>query len=237
MDQETQALAKRILERQAYRQLMLCNIRGHGVKFVPEVEAKQALADALHQSLAEFDELQQLYADLGHGELVPAVRSKMDRVPFPASRMELAVCLYLCERVQHQALSTFTESTCEELAAIARKRLEANPMRSLPEDGAFLEFCAEASNRPHAQELFNRWLSVTVLALGRPESRADERAVELGLRSRRMSDVARDYIDGLAGFLQAASLSLPDEATLGIALPVECARPASTRARQGPPRT
>ncbi len=225
MDQETQVLAKRILEGHAYRQLMLCNIRGHGIKFVPELQAKLELARALDRSLEEFGELQDLYAELGHGELVPAVRGKMDRVPYPASRMELAVCLYLCERVQHLALSTFTQSTCEPFAAIARKRLEANPLRDLPSDGAFLEFCAEAGNRPRAQELFNSWLAVTVLALGRPESRADERAVELGLRSRRMAEVALEYCQGLDGFLAAASLSLPDEATLGIALPSETRAP------------
>ena len=62
---------------------------------------------------------------------------------------------------------------------------------------------------------------MTVLALGRPDSRADERAVELGLRSRRMADVAREFVEGLEGFLSAASLDLPDQATLGIALPGE----------------
>ena len=137
-------------------------------------------------------------------------------VPFPASRMELDMCLYLCERVRHLALASFTESSCEELARIARERLEGNPWRDLPEDPAFLEFCADETNRPHAQELFNRWLSVTVLALGRPDSRADERVVELGLRSRRMSEVARDFVEGLEGFLRASALIVPDEATLGI---------------------
>jgi 1,2-phenylacetyl-CoA epoxidase catalytic subunit len=221
LDEETKSLLKRILEGQAYRQLVLCNIRGHGVRFVPEVSAKLELARALNQSLEEFDQLQALYARLGHGDLVRAVRSKMDRVPYPASRLELAVCLYLCERVQHLALATFTESSCEELAAIARERLEASPWRELPADPAFLEFCADATNRPRAQELFNGWLAVTLLALGRPDSRADERAVELGLRSRRMSEVAHDFFAGLEVFLRASSLTLPDEATLGIALPIE----------------
>ena len=65
------------------------------------------------------------------------------------------------------------------------------------------------------------WLAVTVLALGRPESRADERVVELGLRSRRMSEVAREFVEGLEPFQAAAALELPDESRLGIALPVE----------------
>jgi 1,2-phenylacetyl-CoA epoxidase catalytic subunit len=218
--EEMRGLLRLILEGQAYRQLMLCHIRGHGVKFVPEIEGKLELARALDDSLGEFRDVQQLYQRLGQGDLLSAVRRKMDRVPYPESRMELAVCLFLCERVQHLALSTYVESECEELAEIARERLETN-LPDEPSDPAFLEFCEEASNRPGAQEIFNRWLAVTLVSIGRPNSERDARAVELHLRSRRAGDVTREYLEGLAPFMERAGLERPRAETIGIEMPEE----------------
>ena len=105
-DEETKGILRKILEGQAYRQLVLCNIRGHGIKFVPEIADKQRIATALETSLRQFTEVQRLYGDLGFGDVVSAVRHKMERVPFPSTRMELAVCLYLCELVSWHALSS-----------------------------------------------------------------------------------------------------------------------------------
>jgi 1,2-phenylacetyl-CoA epoxidase catalytic subunit len=224
LDEETRGLLKRIVEGQAYRQLVLCNIRGHGVGFLPSVESKLELVRALDDSLGDFKDVQGLYTRLGHGDVVSAVRGKMDRVPYPESRMELAVCLFLCERVQHMALEAYVESTCDELAEIARERLEANRMLEVPDDPAFIEFCADETNRPRAQEIFNRWIGLTVLALGRPDNTRDARAVELGLRSRQMSDVAHDFVEGLEPLLQSCGIEMPAAEMLGIEMPPEESR-------------
>jgi len=221
LTEEMRGLLKLIVEGQAYRQLMLCNIRGHGVKFVPELEAKLELARALEDSLGEFRDVEALYERLGRGDLVSAVRPKMDRVPYPESRMELAVCLFLCERVQNLMLSAYVESECSELAEIARERLAANRLLEEPEDPAFLEFCADETNRPRAQEIFNRWLSLTLVAIGRPDSERDERAVELHLRSSHAGDVAGTFVEGLGPFMERAGLELPTAETLGIDMPAK----------------
>jgi 1,2-phenylacetyl-CoA epoxidase catalytic subunit len=221
LDQESRGLLKLIVEGQAYRQLVLCNIRGHGVGFLPSVESKLELVRALDDSLGDFKDVQSLYERLGHGDVVSAVRGKMDRVPYPESRMELAVCLFLCERVQYMALETFVESSCDELAEIARERLEANRMLDMPDDPAFLEFCADEGNQPRVQEIFNRWIGLTVLALGRRDNARDARVVELGLRSRKMSDVARDFVESLDSFRARCGLGLPAAETLGIEMPAE----------------
>jgi 1,2-phenylacetyl-CoA epoxidase catalytic subunit len=219
LDEENRGLLKRIVEGQAYRQLMLCNIRGHGLKFVPDLEHKIQMTEALDTSLRQFREVQRLYSQLGHADVISAVRGKMERVPFAESRMELAVCLFLCERVQHLALETYVDSSCKEFAAIARTRFEANRLLESPDDPAFAEFCADETHRPHAQQLVNRWLGITLLALGRPGSSRDRRVAELGLRSRTMAEVARDFLGGLHPFLERCGLVRPDAVTLGVELP------------------
>src|SRR6185295_3671399 len=100
LDQESQALLRRIVERQAYRQLMAANIRGHGLKFVPELEEKVLLARDLEHSLRILEQVESLYAALGGTDLSMAVRNPMDRIPYPSSRLELAVCLSLCDSAE-----------------------------------------------------------------------------------------------------------------------------------------
>lgn len=218
-DEETRGILRKILEGQAYRQLMLSNIRGHGLRFLPEVRDKLRTSRALVTSLEQFADVERLYALLGFGDVVSAVRNKMDRVPYPATRMELAVCLFLCERVSWHALASYTDSSAEEFALIARTRLSELRALEEPEDSAFLEFCAEETNRPLAQQHVNRWLSITLLSLGRPRSPGDARAIELGLRTRPVEGIVREYLDALAPFLARCGLVLPDGAALGLELP------------------
>jgi len=215
-DEETLGLLRLILEGQAYRQLMLCNIRGHGVRFLPGIEEKLLLVDALDTSLRQFRELRRLYEQRGFGDVISAVRGKMERIPYPASRMELAVCLFVCERVQHLALETYVDCADRDFAAIARTRLEANRLLETPEDPAFLDFCADATHRPQAKQFLNRWLGVALLALGRPGSERDLRAVELGLRARSMGDVAEDFRAGLQPFVERCGLTMPEPEAIGV---------------------
>lgn len=218
-DEETKGLLRKIIEGQAYRQLMLSNIRGHGIKFLPEVRDKQRIAGALETSLRQFTEVQRLYSELGLGDVVSAVRHKMERVPYPSTRMELAVCMFLCERVSWHALGAYGDSTCREFAAIARTRLSELRELAEPEDSAFYEFAADETNRPLAQQLVNRWLVITLLSLGRPDSSGDARALQLKLRSKGIARIVREYLDGLAPFLAKCGLVMPDAATLGLELP------------------
>lgn len=218
-DEEAHNLLRRIIEGQAYRQLMLANIRGHGLKFVPDVEGKLALTRALDVSLIQFREVERLYTSLGFGDVVSAVRGKMERVPYPSTRLELAACLFLCERVSWHALGAYVDSVSKEFAAIARTRLDELHARELPDDAAFIEFCADATNRPHAQQLFNRWLGVTLLSLGRPGSAGDARAIKLGLRQKSVAQITRDYLASMQPLLAACGLTLPPPEVLGVELP------------------
>jgi hypothetical protein len=218
-DEEARVLLGKIVEGQAYRQLMLSNIRAHGLKYLPDVEDKIAQAERLTLSLVHFREVQRLYADLAGGDVVSAVRGRMDRIPYPQSRMELAVCLFLCMRAERAALEAYLDCVAADFAAIARTRLEFAPPGDVPRDAAFVEFCADPSNRPHAQQMVNRWLAICLLSLGRPDSPGDARAVALGLRTRRAGETVSDFLAGLAPFLEACNLALPDAAALGVELP------------------
>src|SRR5688500_4551533 len=91
-DEESRALLRKIVEGHAYRQLMLANIRGHGIKFLPEVEQKLASVVRLAHVLPLMRGVATLYAEIDGGDVVSAVRDRMERIPYPGSRLELALC-------------------------------------------------------------------------------------------------------------------------------------------------
>lgn len=223
LDEEARGLLRKIIEGQAYRQLMLANIRGHGLKYVPDVDGKLALAHALEVALVQFREVERLYASNGFGDVVSAVRGKMERVPYPSTRLELAMCLFLCERVAWHALGAYVDSVSKEFAAIARMRLEELQPRELPDDPAFVQFCGDATNCPHAQQLFNRWLAITLLSLGRPGSAGDGRAVALALRGKSVAQITREYLASLQPLLVTCGLAMPSTDALGLDAPVKAA--------------
>jgi hypothetical protein len=219
LDEESRNLLRRIVERQAYRQLMAANIRGHGLKFVTDIEDKVALARDLERSLSVLHDVEGLHARLGGSDLSNAVRNQMERVPYPASRLELAICLALCDRAERIAAAGYVGSKSEEFAAIARSLLAIDRTATKRGEDLFSGFCTEAGNRPAAQAMFTRWVTITVLALGRPGTPGDARAVALGLRSKRCADSIREYVAELHALLPACQLAMPDLAGLGVALP------------------
>ena len=142
LDEESKALLRRILERQAYRQLVAANIRGHALKLVPEIEEKVALIEELRHSLAVLREVERLYAGLGGGNLALAVRDKMEKIPYPATRLELSVCLALCDRAELAAAGAYSGSACGDMAAIARTLIEQDRASARKGEEMFAAFCA-----------------------------------------------------------------------------------------------
>jgi hypothetical protein len=219
LDQESQNLLRRIVERFAYRQLMAANIRGHGLKFVPDVEEKLPLARDLEHSLTILHDVERFYTAIGGSDLSLAVRSQMERIPYPTSRLELAVCLSLCDRTERVVAEGYVGSASTTLAAIARSLLEMDRTSTKRGEELLVEFCKEAGNRPAAQQMFNRWLSITLLALGRPGTPGDTRSIALKLRTKRCADSVKEYLDDLRPLMDACHLLLPPAATLGVDLP------------------
>ena len=87
----------------------------------------------------------------------------------------------------------------------------------------FKGFCAEPGNRHAAQQMFQRWMGLTIQALGRPGTPGDERSFALGLRRQRCADSVRQYVEELQPLMHACQLVLPSAAAMGVELPRELA--------------
>ncbi len=223
IDEESKSLLRKIVERQAYRQLMVEKIRGHGLKFVPEIDAQILLAEDIVHSLRLMLQIELLYAELGGTDLVMAVRDKMERIPYPSSRLELAICLALCDRAERVAAESYVESSSSEFAAIALSILAMDRTSTRQGEELFKGFCAESGNRHAAQQMFQRWLAITITAMGRPGTKGDERAFQLGLRKQRCAESLRQYVEELKPLMASCHLTMPSAAAMGVDLPKDLA--------------
>jgi 1,2-phenylacetyl-CoA epoxidase catalytic subunit len=223
LEEEGRAILRSIVEKQAWRQLVAMNMLGHCLKYIPEIETKLLLAAELDTNLRLFRELQRLYRELGWTDIEQAVRERIDSVPYPGTRLEYAIGRHLCELAERTAMRAYVDSASANFAAIARSHLDASWPREEVELGGFAEYCQDAANRPHAQQLLARWLAIALRSFGRPGSRGDARAVALGLRDRHNEQMIREYLKELEPLLRRCGLFLPGAETLGLVLPAPAA--------------
>jgi 1,2-phenylacetyl-CoA epoxidase catalytic subunit len=223
LDEESKSLLRRIVERQAYRQMMIEKIRGHGLKFVPEIDAQILLAQDIVHSLQLMQQIELVYSQLGGNDLVTATRDKMERIPYPASRLELSICLALCDRAERVAAESYVDSRSSEFAQIALSILAMDRTSTRQAEELFKGFCSESGNHHAAQQMFQRWLAITIQAMGRPGTQGDVRAAALGLRKQRCGDSLRQYLEELKPLIASCGLQMPSAAAMGVELPKELA--------------
>lgn len=216
LDEESKGLLRRILRSLAYRQLVAANLRGHGLKFLYDPEGRLSLVDDMRHIVRVVNRTQELYTTLGGGDLRSEAASKMDRIPYPSSRFELAAFLSLADPAERAAMEGYRSSACEELAAIATEDLAYERAATSRGRALFDEFAADPGQQPLVRQVLHRWSAIVFTSLGRPGSAGDRRAVELGLRTRGVADVVREYLGEVGPMLEAVGLGLEDLRAAGV---------------------
>ncbi|MFT4543412.1 MAG: hypothetical protein ACI841_003312 [Planctomycetota bacterium] len=219
LEEEARALLRQIVERQAYRQLMAANIRGHGLQFLPGLDAKVHFTRELDLHLNVLREVERIYQELGGGDLHQAVRERMSRIPYPQSRLELAICLALTLRAERVAARVYMGCAHKGFGSVAATLAEMGHAMSRLEEDLFVAYCAEERHGPQAQQFWDRWLTISLFSLGRPGSRGDTRAVALKLRTAYVSDVVGAFLKEADPLRKSCRLAWPDVVELGVELP------------------
>ncbi|MEQ1895657.1 MAG: hypothetical protein ABL998_24220 [Planctomycetota bacterium] len=114
---------------------------------------------------------------------------------------------YVSGLAEDVAMRAYVESSWQPFATIAKRHVEAWMQR--PEPTRFQEYTSESRNRPHAQELVDRWVPLARRAFGRADSPWDEKAMKLGLKGRRSAELDASFCERLAPLLAAGELRLP----------------------------
>jgi 1,2-phenylacetyl-CoA epoxidase catalytic subunit len=218
LDEEALGLMRRIIEANAWRQTLGVNLLGHCIKRVTDLEGKGSVLTEMNACLEFYRELDEAYRALGGSDLEVAVRDRLRHVPMPESRFELGVCRLLTDRAQRIALAAYEGSRCAIFASAAARHLERPRFVQALERDVMTAFCSDPDNRPRAQQAFDTWLGISLLALGRPDSPGDQRAIELGLRSTPTAQLVDTFVSEMHALAESWGLALTEPERLPLDL-------------------
>ena len=216
---QSRSLLRRLVEGQAYRQLLVGNIRGVGIQMLSNVTAKGRMARDLEHSLHLMEQVENIHRELGGVDLVSEVRPRIDRVPMPESQLELGVALALLGRAEYAAAGGLIESCHAGFAAIARDLVDSVREEAEAQARVFIEACTHPNRRVAAQTYWDRWFPIALRSLGRSPARQDKQARELGLRGVSAAECIRRFVCDAEPMRRACGLNMPPLNQLGVELP------------------
>ncbi len=213
------AILQALVEGQAYRQLLVGNIRGHGIGLLPNLGCKQHMSANLERSLEVMTAIEGVYTDLGGSDLVSTIRPRIDRVSVPQTRHELSVCLALLDRAERVASSSLL--SCSHAGIVDSAEQVLGTLREEAEAQAklFIEACTHPGQRASAQTYWSRWFAVALRSLDRLGLRRENLAAELGLCSATAAAAVRRFVIEVEPMRSACGLKMPSLDQIGIEMP------------------
>ncbi len=213
---------RQLLESQAYRESMAAHLFGHALKFVPELCYKKIIASHIAEELEHYEETVRLYDALG-GNLEALVMRQLatgqKRVPLAESWLELAMSQFLFDRAGEFQLSLYRRCSYRPYARIVGKILEEEEEHEGFGERVVKQFCSDKRKRRLAQKFFNKWLAVSLLSFGRPDSAGNRYAVEAGLKAKESGEVMQDFINDIKPVMRECGLKFPTKRRIGVKLP------------------
>lgn len=219
MDPEYHSMVKQLLESQGYREVMAANLFGHAMKYIPSLDRKQMVAHQIEEELEHFEEASKLYSQVTGADLLQAIESRLDRVPYPESWEELAMAQFLYDRAGEFHLREYRACSFAPYSRIVTKILEEEEGHEGFGEQVVRELAKESYNAPRLQRLFDKWLAVALLSFGRPGTAGNRFAIEAGLKTRDSGEVMQDFIDDIKPTMVDCGLRFPSPDKIGIEMP------------------
>jgi hypothetical protein len=223
LEPEARGLMLRTLERHAFRHNAAAFVLGHGLQHLDGLAQMRVHSRGIQAHLERLGEIESMYRDLcGEASsaeaLADAIRPRLESLPYPETRIDLACALAITRRGERVAARSYVECRYTPFAELAQAML-ADETSDTTEEDLLVEYCARESHRPVAQEYWERWLLLALHSLGRIDCHADGRAVELGVRDKPVAAVVGDFLDEVEPLRQATGLALPDLPAIGADFP------------------
>ncbi|MHB8419948.1 MAG: ferritin-like fold-containing protein [Myxococcales bacterium] len=215
---EYRAMLLQLIESQAYRELMAAQLFGHALKHVPGVANKMMIGEHLVEELEHYECTVFLYQGLG-GDVEAVIQPKLARVPYSESWEELAMVQFLYDQAGFWHLREYQQCSYVPYRKIVGKILEEEAGHEGFGEKVLRGWCREAASRPRAQALFEKWLPIALLSFGRPGTKGNQSAIEMGLKSRDSGAVMQDFINQLKPAMRACGLTFPPRERIDVELP------------------
>lgn len=217
MDQEYLDLVRHMLFSQGYRELAAATVFAKALDLVPSLAFKKKVMRHVEEEMEHFEECCNLFALLEAGDLDDlATRHVRENAPIPPieSFLELGVAQFLYDRASAFQLREYENSSFDPYCRIVGKILEEEEGHESFGAEILIQHCRDPRERARAQELFNRWLAVSLRSFGRPGTQRNRRAIALGLKTRDSAAVAQEYLDSLKSVMRVCGLVFPSREEL-----------------------
>jgi len=224
-DDTYRTIVKQFLESQAYREWTAAELMGHCVKFAPDLRLRKLVAEECTEELEHYESVVQLYRKEFQRDVTEVVQERLAAdpgiVPMPASWLETVMSLFLNDRAGGKHLSEYKECSYRPYSEIVGKILEEEAGHEGFGEWALKKLVTDDASRGEAQQLFDKWLTISMRSFGRPYTEGNKYAVEHGLKQRQSDEVMKEYVEDIKPTMRAVGLKFPPAEQIGLELPTD----------------
>jgi 1,2-phenylacetyl-CoA epoxidase catalytic subunit len=217
-----------MMRSQAYRELSAAHLFGHGLQFVPDLRALEFIGGHIREETEHYRAVADIYREHVGESIEPWVRGKLATKPIPmaGSYLELGIAQWLYDRGGFWQLREYKDSSWPPYREIVGQIVAQEEGHQGYGERVAVPLCRDERDRALVQKLFEKWLRLGLLCLGRPGSEGNRYAIEVGLKKRDSADCLKDYVRDILPPVREAGLRLPPKESLGVELPADIDWPA-----------
>jgi 1,2-phenylacetyl-CoA epoxidase catalytic subunit len=212
MDQKYYDTLVRLIRSQGYRELAAATVFAEALHLVPTLAYKKKVIQHINEEIEHFEVCCHLYAEIGAGDLdevCSALLRDKRLIPPIESFLELGVAQFLYDRASGYQLREYENSSFDPYCRIVGKILEEEEGHESFGAEIMVDHCRDPREREQTQQLFNKWLAVSLRSFGRPGTPGNRYAISVGLKTRDSAAVAQDYLDSLKTAMRLSGLVFP----------------------------
>lgn len=219
----------RMLRSHAWRELSAVRLFGHGLQFVPDLRTLQFIGHHVQEEVDHYTAVAELYREHVGEPIEPWVEARLATGPIPmaSSFLDLVIAQWLYDRGGFWQLREYTESSWAPYRKMAGRILAQEEGHQDHGEALAVPLCRAEKDRDRVQRLFETWLRLGLLCLGRPHSEGNRYAIAVGLKKRDSAECLKDYVRDIAPSVREAGLRFPPrEALADVELPADIGWPA-----------
>jgi len=212
MDQKYFDTLVRLIRSQGYRELAAATVFAEALHLVPGLAFKKKVVQHVNEEMEHFEVCCEIYAEIGAGDLEQVASAILDEkkpIPRIESFLELGIAQFLYDRASAFQLREYENCSFDPYCRIVGKILEEEEGHESFGAEIMVEHSRDASSRARMQEIFNKWLAVSLRSFGRPGTPGNRYAIQMGLKTRDSAAVAQEYLDGLRPVMRLSGLVFP----------------------------
>jgi len=218
-----------MLRSQAYRELSAAQLFGHGLQFVEDIPSLKFITRHVQEETEHYVAVADLYKKHLGESVEPWVNERLRQKPIPmaGSFLELGIAQWLYDRGGFWQLREYDESSWAPYREIVGKIVSQEEGHQTHGERIAIPLCRREPDRAKVQQLFERWLRLGLLCMGRPHSEGNRYAIEAGLKKRDSAECMKDYVKDIRPAVREAGLSFPAKEKLGVEFPADIDWPAN----------